>query len=121
MRLLSAGDTLHIGSRVRARLLIQCDRDMDYVHLKDLRAACLEPVDVISRNHWQAGLSYFQSTRDLSTNFYISHLAKGTYVLEYDMFASQEGRFSGGMATLQCLYAPQYASRSEGVTLNVSQ
>jgi hypothetical protein len=117
MRPVNAGDTLHVGEKVRVRLVLAGERDLDYVHLKDLRAACMEPVSVLSGYHWQGDLSYYQSTLDLSTNWYFSRLSKGTHVLEYDLYVSQAGVFSGGMATLECLYAPQFTAHSEGVTV----
>lgn len=117
MRLVEEGQPVHIGDRIRIRLLLRSNRDLDYVHLKDLPAACLEPVSTISGNHWQGGLVYYQSTLDASTHFFFSRLAQGTHVLEYDLNVSQAGTFSGGIATVECQYAPQFSSHSEGTTL----
>jgi hypothetical protein len=112
-------DYLKIGDRVTVRLELRIDRDMEYVHLKDMRAACMEPVNVLSGYKWQDGLGYYESTRDASTNFFFSSLPKGTYVLEYDLFVSQSGTYSNGIATIQCMYAPEFSSHSEGIKVNV--
>ena len=36
-------DTIKVGDKVKVRIEIRVDRDMDYVHLKDMRAAGFEP------------------------------------------------------------------------------
>jgi hypothetical protein len=111
------GDSLHVGDKVRIRFIIHSQRDLDYVHLKDGRAACLEPVDVLAQQKYQGGLTYYQSTGDLSTQFYFEHLPTGTSVLEYDLVVNQTGTFSGGIASIQCLYAPEFISHTQGVQL----
>ncbi len=121
MRPVKEGDSLHIGDKVRTRFVIRSQRDFDYVHLKDLRAACFEPVDVMSKYKYQGGLGYYQSTGDLSTQFYVEHLSKGTYVLEYDLIVNQTGVFSGGIASIQCLYAPEFISHSQGVRVRATE
>jgi uncharacterized protein YfaS (alpha-2-macroglobulin family) len=95
------------------------DREMEYVHLKDMRAAGFEPTSTLSTYRYQDGLYYYESTRDLSTNFFIGYLHKGTYVFEYDLRVSQKGDFSNGITNIQCMYAPEFASHSEGIRVNV--
>ncbi|HVS97570.1 MAG TPA: hypothetical protein VHE54_13845, partial [Puia sp.] len=107
------------GDRIVARIVVRADRDMEYVHLKDMRAACLEPVDVLSRYKWQDGLGYYESTRDASTDFFFDVLPRGTHVLEYELLAGQSGNFSNGITTIECLYAPEFAYHSEGIRMSV--
>ena len=111
--------TLQPGDKLVVRIDIQVDRAMEYVHLQDMRASGLEPINVLSRYQWQGGLGYYQSTRDASTDFFISYLPKGTYTLEYPLRVSHRGDFTNGMARLQCMYAPAYSSHSAGVRLKV--
>jgi uncharacterized protein YfaS (alpha-2-macroglobulin family) len=106
---------LQIGDLVKVRIELRVDRDMEYVHLKDMRAAGFEPVNTISAYKYQDGLSYYESTRDLATNFFIGYLGKGTYVFEYELRVSQKGDFSNGVTNIQCMYAPEFASHSEGI------
>ena len=115
----NAGEQLTIGDRVISRVEIKVDRDMDYVHLKDMRPSGFEPENVISSYKWQDGIGYYESTRDLATNFFISHLRKGTYVFEYPVRVVHKGDFSAGIATLQCMYAPEFTSHSDGVRVVV--
>lgn len=110
---------LQIGDLVKVRIELRVDRDMEYVHLKDMRAAGFEPVSTLSTYRYQDGLYYYESTRDLATNFFIGYLSKGTYVFEYDLRVSQKGDFSNGVTNIQCMYAPEFASHSEGIRINV--
>lgn len=111
--------TLKVGDKVKVRIELRVDRDMEYVHMKDMRAAALEPVNVLSAWKWQGGLGYYESTKDASTNFFFSYLPKGTYVFEYPLFVTHTGTFSNGVTTIQCMYAPEFSSHSEGVKINV--
>jgi len=110
---------LKVGDKIKVRIELRVDRDMEYIHLKDMRAAAFEPVNVLSSYKWQAGLGYYESTRDASTNFFISYLQKGTYVFEYSLTATQAGDFSNGITSIQCMYAPEFSSHSEGIRVKV--
>lgn len=110
---------LKIGDLVKVRIELRSDRDMEYVHMKDMRAACFEPLNVISQYKYQGGLGYYESTRDASTNFFFGWLPKGTYVFEYSLRVTNTGDFSNGITSIQCMYAPEFSSHSEGVRVVV--
>src|SRR4030095_2597609 len=95
------GTVLKPGDKVKVRIEISTDRDMEYVHMKDMRASCMEPVNVLSSYKWQGGLGYYESTKDASTNFFFSYLPKGAYVFEYPLFVGQKGVFSNGVTSIQ--------------------
>ena len=116
---LQDGAKIKVGDKIKVRIELRVDRDMEYVHMKDMRAACMEPVNVISGYKYQGGLGYYESTKDASTNFFFSWLNKGTYVFEYPLFVTHEGNFSNGITTIQCMYAPEFTSHSEGVRVSV--
>ncbi len=113
------GGAIKVGDKIKVRVELRVDRDMEYVHMKDMRASALEPVNVLSSYKWQGGLGYYESTKDASTNFFFQYLRKGTYVFEYTLFATHSGNFSNGITTIQCMYAPEYSSHSEGIRINV--
>lgn len=115
------GDNINIGDKIKVRIELRVDRDMEYVHMKDMRASCMEPVNVLSGYKWQGGLGYYESTKDVSTNFFFNYLPKGTYVFEYPMFVTHAGNFSNGVTTIQCMYAPEFTAHSEGVRVEVSE
>tara|TARA_R110002050_G_scaffold65841_8_gene142288 strand:+ start:11588 stop:17662 length:6075 start_codon:yes stop_codon:yes gene_type:complete len=108
---------LHVGDLVRIRIELKVDRPMEYVHMKDMRAAGMEPINVMSSYKWQDGLGYYESTKDASTNFFFDYLPKGIYVFEYDLRVNNAGDFSNGISTIQSMYAPEFSSHSEGVRI----
>uniref|UniRef100_UPI0039A49A96 alpha-2-macroglobulin family protein n=1 Tax=Ornithobacterium rhinotracheale TaxID=28251 RepID=UPI0039A49A96 len=111
--------TLNIGDIVLVRLKIQADREMEFVHLKDMRAAGLEPVKQISGYQWVSGLVYYQSTKDIATHFFIDRLGKGFHIIEYEMLVNNAGDFSNGYSEIQSFYAPGFLSRSESQRIEV--
>lgn len=115
------GDELKVGDKIKVRIELRVDRSMEYVHMKDMRPSCMEPVNVISQYKWQGGLGYYESTKDASTNFFFSWLNKGTYVFEYPMFVTHAGNYSSGITSIQCMYAPEFTSHSEAVRVKVSE
>ncbi len=114
-------DELKVGDKIVVRIELRSDRDMEYLHLKDMRASGTEPINVLSGYKWQDGLGYYESTKDASTNFFIDKLRKGTYVFEYPLYVTHTGVFSVGIANIQCMYAPEFTSHSEGIKINVRQ
>ncbi len=102
------------GDEVVVRLTIEVDRPMEFVHIKDQRAAAFEPIDVLSAYKYSGGLGYYHVTKDVSTNFFVSMLNRGTYVLEYSVRVFQDGNYSTGMTTIESMYAPEFKSHSEG-------
>ncbi|MDR1121178.1 MAG: hypothetical protein LBM08_09705 [Dysgonamonadaceae bacterium] len=116
---LTTSQTVSVGDKVIVRLTVRTDRDMEYVMLKDLRAACFEPVEQISQTKWRESITYYQHTKDASTLFYFDRLPKGTYVFEYAVYASRPGTYSNGTATIQCLYAPEFVSHTGGERVSV--
>jgi hypothetical protein len=116
---IAEGASLKVGDKIMVRIELRVDRDMEYVHMKDLRSSALEPVNVLSGYKWQGGLGYYESTKDVSTQFFFQYLRKGTYVFEYPLFVSHSGNFSNGITTIQSLYAPEFTSHSEGVRITV--
>jgi hypothetical protein len=111
--------SLKVGDKIKVRIELKVDRDMEYVHMKDMRASCMEPVNVMSEYKWQDGLGYYETTKDASTNFFFSWLPKGTYVFEYALFVTNTGNFSNGITNIECMYAPEFSSHSEGIRVNV--
>jgi uncharacterized protein YfaS (alpha-2-macroglobulin family) len=110
---------IKVGDVVKVRVELRVDRDMEYVHMKDMRAAGFEPINVLSQYKYQDGLWYYESTKDMATNFFFSYLRKGTYVFEYPLRASIKGDFSNGITTIQCMYAPEFTSHSAGIRVKI--
>lgn len=114
-----AGQDLQVGDRICIRITVTNDQDMQFVHLKDLRAGCFEPTEQLSSNRWQDNIGYYQETTDVATNFFFDFLPKGTHVFEYTVWIAQSGTYQDGITTLQCIYAPQYSANSDAGSLTV--
>ena len=119
LKAITAGQPLQKGDKVRVRVVITADRDMEFVHLKDMRAATFEPVNVFSQYKYQGGLWYYESTKDAATHFFIDWMPKGKYIFEYTLFATQSGNFSNGITHIECMYAPEFQSHSQGIRVKV--
>ncbi|NDV46053.1 hypothetical protein D0T49_03230 [Paludibacter sp. 221] len=107
------------GDKVVIRLVVTTDRNLEFVALKDLRAACFEPVSQRSGMVWREGVSYYQTTKDTSTQFFFNFLPAGTYVFEYEVWANNTGEFADGMSTIQCQYAPEFTSHTRGSKIKI--
>lgn len=105
---------LKVGDKAVVRLIVRADRDFEYVLLKDMRASCFEPVRQLSGVRRAQGAVYYQSPKDASMNYYFHNLPKGTYVFEYPLYVTNEGNYSNGITTIQCLYAPEFVSHTSG-------
>lgn len=108
---------LKVGDLITVRIELRSDRDMEFIHMKDMRASGVEPINVLSQYKWQDGLGYYQATKDAATNFFFDRLPKGVYVFEYDVRANNKGNFSNGITTIQNMYAPEFNSHSNGKSL----
>lgn len=117
--LMPAPGSLHVGDELVVRITLRVDRDMEYIHMKDQRGSGTEPVHALSGYRYQDGLGYYQSTHDTATHFFMDYLPKGTYVFEYSTRIQHRGAYQTGLATIQCLYAPEFNSHSESFTLAV--
>lgn len=118
---ITAQTPLKVGDKVTVRMILNTDRNMEFIHLKDMRAAGFEPLNVISGYQWKNNLGYYQSTKDASTNFYIQNMPKGKYVFEYDYICNASGTFSNGISTLQNYYAPQMNAHTSGTKVTISE
>ncbi|QRA42021.1 alpha-2-macroglobulin family protein [Chryseobacterium cucumeris] len=117
---ISTETPLKVGDKVTVRMILNTDRAMEFIHIKDMRAAGFEPADVLSGYQWKNNVGYYQSTKDASTNFYIQYMPKGKYVFEYDVVANASGRFSNGITTMQNYYAPQMNAHTKGTNVAIS-
>ena len=110
---------LKVGDKITVRLTVKADRDMDFVQIKDDRAACMEPLQAVSGFRWGNGLGYYQATKDASTQFFIDQMRKGTYVIEYQVYVNRTGEYQTGIATVQSAYAPEFGGHTGGYRVMV--
>lgn len=116
---ITSSTPLAVGDKVVSRMTIRVDRAMDFVQLKEQRAACFEPVEALSGYRWSEGAGYYVAVNDASSNFFFDRLNKGTYVLEYSYRVNRTGVYETGLTTIQSAYAPEYAAHSGSVEVKV--
>ena len=115
----TADNPVRLGERITVKIVITSDRDLEYVQVKDPRAAAFEPVNIHEREGNQGGVWWVESPRDAANCFFFSRFPQGTIVLEYDVFATQCGDFSAGATTVECMYAPEYRAQGDGARMAV--
>ena len=115
------GTVLEPGDLLTVQLTVNTDRDLEYVHLKDMRAAGTEPLSAISGYKWKSGLGYYEAISDASVSFFFDYLPRGTRVIEVDLRVNLNGSFGVGPARLQSMYAPEFVAYSSGQNLRVAQ
>ncbi len=113
------GESLSVGSRIHVRYVIEADRDYEYVAVNVPRAATLEPANQLSGYQWSHGLGYYRAVRDASTQYFIDYLPRGTYVIEEELLVERPGEYSTGIATIQCLYAPEFSAHTADAKVRV--
>jgi len=113
------GNSIQQGDEIVVRIEITVDREMEYVHLKDMRASGFEPINVLSGYRSQGALGYYESTKDAATHFFMERLPEGKHVFEYSLRAVHKGDFANGVASMQCMYAPEFTSHSKGIRIRI--
>jgi hypothetical protein len=114
---------IKVGDKIIVRIILTVDRNLEFVHMKDMRASAFEPLisEQMSGYRYQDGLGYYQSTSDVSTNFFFDFLPKGTWVFEYPLVVNAAGDYSNGITSIQCMYAPEFGAHSEGIRVKVGR
>ncbi len=121
LQIINENTPLTVGEKVRVKLELKFDRDVEFFHLQDTRGAGFEPVSVLSRYKYQGGLGYYEVTGDAATHWYMDRVNKGTYVFEYTVFVNMAGVYSSGVTTGECLYAPEFRFQSAGQRVSVGK
>ena len=113
-------ENVKVGDKVSVKITFENSQDMEFVYLKDLRGACFEPTEQLSRYHWSDGLWYYQSTTDVSMEYFFEYLPKGKHTVSYELYVTKDGSFSAGYSQIQCQYAPEFGAYSNGSRISVN-
>ena len=116
---LAEGAALAVGDEIEVQLAIRARRPAEYVHLRDPRPSGCEPVTLTSGYRWDLGLGRYEEIRDSGTNFFMEWLPQGEYTLKYRMRCAMAGTFKAAPATLQSMYAPEFAAYSAGALVTI--
>ena len=109
--------TLKVGDRIRVRIIIEAQRDYDFVQVVDKRAACMEPVNQLSGYRNGA----YCSPKDCATNYYFDLLPKGKRVIETEYYIDRAGTYETGTLTAGCAYAPEFRATAHSLKLEVKE
>ncbi len=112
---------IKLGDLITVRLIVRTTADMEFIHLKDMRASGFEPTDVLSKYKSQDNTYFYQSTRDAATHFFFDELRKGSYVLEYTVRANNIGNFSNGITLIESMYAPEFSGHTLGISVKIKE
>lgn len=116
---ITAETQLKLGDKLTVSLTVSADRDMDFICIKDERAACMEPANQLSGYRWTDGLGYFQVNRDAATEIFIDKMRKGTYTINYEVYIDRSGIYQAGTATVRSVYAPEFGGHTAGQQLEI--
>jgi Large extracellular alpha-helical protein len=119
LRPLAEGTSLKPGDEVEVQISLSSKHEAEYVHLRDPRGAGLEPENAVSRHKGDLGIVWYEETRDSGTNFFFERLPAGQFTFKYRLRANMAGVFRVGPATVQSMYAPEFAAYSSGAILRV--
>ena len=118
---LNEGATIQLGDRILIRMTLENKQAIDFVHLRDYLPAGFENKNPLSGYRWQGAVSYYQSPGDVATDYYLQHLPKGKFVIEYELNATISGMLNSGPAEIQSLYAPGFGGHTDGDLLEVKR
>jgi uncharacterized protein YfaS (alpha-2-macroglobulin family) len=116
---LEEGASINTGDEIEVQLSLRLKHSAEYVHLRDPRAAGLEPDQPVSRFKWDLGIGWYEEVRDSATNFFFERLPMGEYTFRYRLRANLAGDFRAGPATLQSMYAPEFTAYSSGSRISI--
>ena len=116
---ITAGSPIRVGDEVVVRLEVTSDRDLEFVHIKDGRPACLEPGIALSGYKWSGDAGYYETVRDTATHRFLAFLPKGVHVFEFSARADRRGVCRSGLSEIRCLYAPEFAAHAEAPVVTV--
>lgn len=109
--------TLTKGDRVRQVFTITADRDYDFVALSASRPACLQPAQPLSGYAWNMALPAYRAVHDATTDYFVEKVRKGTHQFAEELFVDRTGQFATGVATVSCVYAPEFCGTAGEVKL----
>lgn len=116
---LAEGQSIKVGDQIEVQISLRTKHEAEYVHLRDPRAAGLEPENVVSGYRWDLGINWYEETRDSGSNFFFSKLPVGEYTFKYRLRANMAGTFRVGPATVQSFYAPEFNAYSSGYVMKI--
>ena len=115
---IKSGTKVRVGEQIEVQLKINTRSQFEYMHLKDPKAAGFEAETLLSG--WKYDLlRFYEEPRDSLTNFFMSRIPHGEYILRYRLKPTKPGIYRMGAATLQSMYSPEMTAHSAGFIIEV--
>ncbi|MFI5188188.1 MAG: alpha-2-macroglobulin family protein, partial [Chitinophagales bacterium] len=118
---ISENSLLKIGEKIKVVLEITSSKALKYVYIDDKRAAAFEPKEIHSGYDYENGLGYYLSVRDASMQFFSEFIPSGKSVISQELIVAQEGNFTNGPASLQCMYRPEINAFSNSIKVQTTK
>lgn len=106
------GDAIASGDRLRIRLHLRADHEVDFILVEDPRVAGAEPIEQLSGPFQSHGVWGHREIRDDRTAFFVDTLREGEHVIEYEVVAESPGSFHVAPARALAMYLPDVAGNS---------
>jgi uncharacterized protein YfaS (alpha-2-macroglobulin family) len=116
---IASGDEVAVGDEIEVQLKINSRSQFEYMHLKDVKASGFEAERLLSGWRYDP-IGFYEEPRHSLTNFFLSWLPHGEYILRYRLKPTKPGTYRIGAATLQSMYAPEMAAHSAGFVIKVT-
>ncbi|MBW2263932.1 MAG: hypothetical protein JRG91_18380, partial [Deltaproteobacteria bacterium] len=120
LKTVKSGGTVYVGDEVVVQVKITSRSNFEYMHLKDPKAAGFEAETLLSGWKWDP-LATYEEPRDSLTNFFMSWVPNGEYILKYTLRPTKPGTYRIGAAQLQSMYAPEMTAHSAGFIIEVEK
>lgn len=114
---MEVGQELRVGEKIRACYQVESSRDYDFVCLKESRPANVSPANALSGYCWSGSAGYYCAVGDASTEMFFDRLRKGKYTFYTEAYVERAGTYQSGVATIQCLYAPEFRAHTNSLVL----
>jgi alpha-2-macroglobulin len=111
--------TVNVGDQIEVELKIKTKHEAEYVHIRAPRPSGCEPEKMKSGYSYVLGVYYYEEVRDSAEDFFIENLPQGEFKLRYRIRCAQSGKFRVGPATVESLYAPEFAAYSSGEVVKI--
>lgn len=108
------GGELKVGDKVKVRLIITADRDMDFVQVRSQHPACFESVRQRSGYQMMGGRGGYLALHDASADIFFDRFTRGTSTVDLEFFVNRTGEYQFGVATAQCAYSPEFVGHTGG-------
>jgi uncharacterized protein YfaS (alpha-2-macroglobulin family) len=117
---LNSGDAVAVGEEIEAHYTVTSRAAFSYVQLRAPRGGGFEAEETLSGWRWDT-IGRYEETRDSLSQFFLSWVPQGEYVLRHRWRATTPGTYRIPSAQIQSVYAPEVAGYSSGIALVVKE